>query len=280
MKIAFLGLGAMGHPMAERLVERGFDVRVWNRTPRTVAGAATFETAGACVAGTSVVVTMLANADVVEAVLDDTVLAALGTSSVVVDMSTSGRAGALRTARRVEAHGCRFVDAPVSGTVQPARRGELVGLVGGAPEDIARVQPLLDALCCKVLRAGAVGQGQALKVVVNGIGAHHLVALASMLALGERAGLERDVILDAATSGAFASPSYIGKRAKLLARDWTPEFTLALARKDVALNVELQEECALTLPVLRVIAAEIERGVAGGLGELDLFALEQQYERR
>ena len=70
MKIAFLGLGAMGHPMAERLVERGFDVRVWNRTPRTVAGAATFETAGACVAGTSVVVTMLANADVVEAARD------------------------------------------------------------------------------------------------------------------------------------------------------------------------------------------------------------------
>jgi len=101
-----------------------------------------------------------------------------------------------------------------------------------------------------------------------------------MLALGERAGLARDLMLDAFTTGAFATPSYIGKRDKLLARDYTPEFALALALKDVALNVALQHECGMKLPVLRAILADLERGVHEGLGELDLFALEKHYAGR
>ena len=84
--------------------------------------------------------------------------------------------------------------------------------------------------------------------MLNGIGAHHLVAFTSMLALGERAGLARDVLLDAFTTGAFATPSYVGKRDKLLARDFTPDFALALALKDCALNAALQEELGVEPP--------------------------------
>jgi 3-hydroxyisobutyrate dehydrogenase len=197
---------------------------------------------------------------------------------VIIDMSTIGRAAAVKIGFRVEQNGARFVDAPVSGSVQPAGKGELVALVGGGVRSVERVRPVLEALCRKVIHAGPVGQGQALKVVLNGVGAHHLVGFTSMLALGERAGLARDVLLDAFTTGAFATPSYIGKRNKLLARDYTPEFSLALALKDVALNVALQHECQVALPVLRAIVSDLERGVSNGLGELDLFALEKQYE--
>ncbi len=129
-------------------------------------------------------------------------------------------------------------------------------------------------------RGGGVGQGQALKVLLNGIGAHHFVAFASMLVLGERAGLTREVLVDAFTNGAFASPSYVGKRAKVLAHDFTPEFSLGLALKDAELNVELQDEVGLPLEVLRAIARVLEQAVADGLGEEDLYAVEKWFARK
>ena len=194
-------------------------------------------------------------------------------------MSTIGQGGDRRRPARPETHGTRFVDAPVSGSVRPARSGELVALMGGSLRSIERVRPVLAVLCKKLIHAGGVGQGQALKVVLNGIGAHHFVAFTSMLALGERAGLARDVLLDAFTTGSFATPSYVGKRDKLLARDFTPDFALALALKDCLLNGALQDEVGLHLPVVRAILRDVEGGVAEGLGELNLFALEKHYDK-
>src|SRR5262249_51354279 len=162
--------------------------------------------------------------------------------------------------------GGRFVDAPVSGTVGPATRGELLALVGGGVKDVARAERVLHAMCKRILHAGGIGQGQALKVVLNGLGAHHFVAFTSMLALAERPGLARDIVVEAFTSGAFASPSYVGKRTKVLARDYSPEFSLALTRKDAGLNIELQDEAGLALPVHREIARELDEAIAEGLG--------------
>jgi 3-hydroxyisobutyrate dehydrogenase-like beta-hydroxyacid dehydrogenase len=293
--VGFVGLGAMGKPMANRLVEMGFELHVFNRTAKvakTLDGVKPCATPYECARERDVVVTMMADAASLDAVLfgPTGILKALADKkeraartrvkahrTIVIDMSTIGRAAALRVARHVEEVGGRFVDAPVSGSVKPAGKGELVALVGGSVNAVERARPVLEALCKKVIHAGPIGQGQALKVVLNGVGAHHLIGFTSMLALGERAGLARDVLLDTFTSGAFATPSYIGKRDKLLARDYSPEFALALALKDVALNVQLQHECGVTLPVLRAILADIEKGVEIGLGDLDLFALEKRY---
>lgn len=290
--VAFLGLGAMGRVMAERLVAQGFDVRAYNRTKgpdRALArqGAEAYATPRACAAGADVVVTMLRDAEALAAVLEgpDGVLAAFAAERrkprpLLLDMSTIGRTAAVAISRRVEAHGARFADAPVSGSVGPASRGELVALVGGTLRSVERARPVLSVLCRKIIHAGGVGQGQALKVVLNGLGAHHFVAFTSMLALGERAGLARDILLDAFTSGAFATPSYIGKRDKVLARDYTPDFSLELALKDCELAAELTQEVGMTLPVHRAIVADVSAGVREGLGELDLFALEKHYTRR
>ena len=290
--IAFLGLGAMGRLMAARLVEAGFTVRVYNRSrgperPLAKLVATACATPRECARGADVVITMLSDAEALATVLEgrDGVLAQLAAERrkprpVVVDMSTIGRGAAISAGRRVEEHGARFVDAPVSGSVKPAGSGELVALVGGTVRSVERVRPVLSALCKKVIHAGGIGQGQALKVVLNGVGAHHLVAFTSMLALGEGAGLARDVLLDAFTTGAFATPSYVGKRDKLLARDYAADFALALALKDCALNAALQEEVGLVLPVHRAIVRDVEAGVREGLGDLDLFALEQHYAKR
>lgn len=276
--------------MARRLAAR-FPLALWNRTrARAEALARACEgpavtiaaTPRECVRRAAVVVTCVADGRALEDVLagPDGVLAGIEPDAVVVDMSTVGRAAAREAARAVEARGGRFVDAPVSGSVGPAERGELLALVGGTDDDVARARPVLEALCGRILRAGGVGQGQALKVVLNGVGAHHFVAFASMLALGERAGLARETLVEAFTTGAFASPSYLGKRAKVLARDYAPEFSLALALKDGALNVALQEEVGLTLPVQREIAREVAHAVGDGLGDEDLFAIEKYFGRR
>jgi 3-hydroxyisobutyrate dehydrogenase-like beta-hydroxyacid dehydrogenase len=304
-RVGFVGLGAMGAPMAARLVDEGFRVRVWTRTraaeraePLVGRGATLAASPAACARGADVIVTMLSDAAALASVLEGPqgLLAGLaevasspsgasgasGASggearAVFVDMSTVGRRAALDAAARIEERGALFVDAPVSGSVGPAARGELVALAGGSAGALDRARPVLDALCKKVIHAGPCGAGQALKVVLNGLGAHHLVAFTSMLALGERAGLPRAVLVDAFTTGAFASPSYVGKRAKVLARDFAPEFSLSLTRKDCALNVELQDEVGLRLPVQRAVLEDVAAGIAEGLGDLDLFALERHY---
>ena len=194
-------------------------------------------------------------------------LAGLAPGALVIEMSTAGRAAARRAAKRVARAKGRFVDAPVSGTVGPAERGELVAMAGGSAADVRDAEVVLGAMCRRVRSApGDVGQGQALKVLLNGIGAHHFVAFASMLVLGEQAASCARSSWMRSLSGAPASPSYVGKKAKVLARDFSPEFSLALALKDAHLNIELQDEVGLTLDVLRAIARVLERSVAAGLG--------------
>jgi 3-hydroxyisobutyrate dehydrogenase len=281
--IAFLGLGNMGRPMAARVL-RQFPVTVWNRSPGRsaeleAAGALVARTPRECVQDAKFVILVLSDRAALEQVLEgpDGVLAGIAPGAIAIEMSTAGRASALWAAKRLAEKGARFVDAPVSGTVAPAERGELVAMVGAAPEDLAACEPVLMTMCRRIIHAGAVGQGQALKVTLNGIGAHHFVAFGSMLILGERAGLERQTLIEAFTSGAFASPSYVGKAKKVLAQEYSPEFALALTKKDAALTAELQGEVGLALPVFDAIREEIARAVASGIGEEDLFAIEKYF---
>jgi 3-hydroxyisobutyrate dehydrogenase-like beta-hydroxyacid dehydrogenase len=284
---AFVGLGNMGMPMARRVAAK-MPLTVWNRTRSKAEALASVASRIAssprdAARAAGIVVTCMADGKALQDVLSgaDGLLAGLEPDAIVVDLSTIGRAAAREAARAVEAVGARFVDAPVSGSVGPAERGELLALVGGADADVERVTPVLQTMCRRILRAGGVGQGQALKVVLNGLGSHHFVAFASMLALGERAGLARETLVDAFTSGAFATPSYSSKRDRVLEQRYdAPDFTLALALKDGALNLALQEEVGLALPVQREIAREVAQAVGEGLGDEDLYSMEKYFSRR
>jgi 3-hydroxyisobutyrate dehydrogenase-like beta-hydroxyacid dehydrogenase len=283
---AFVGLGNMGMPMARRVAAK-MPLTVWNRThskaEALVGTAARIASSPRDAARAGVVITCMADGKALQDVLSgpDGLLAGLQPDAILLDLSTIGRAAAREAARAVEGVGARFVDAPVSGSVGPAERGELLALVGGADADVERVTPVLQTMCRRILRAGGVGQGQALKVVLNGVGSHHFVAFASMLALGERAGLARETLVDAFTSGAFSTPSYTSKRERVLASRYDePDFTLALALKDGALNLALQEEVGLVLPVQREIAREVAQAVGEGLGDEDLYSMEKYFSRR
>lgn len=288
--------------MVGRLAALGFDVQTYDREPSDPVseapagpGVRATWTPFECARDRDVVVTFFDDATSLEAALEgpDGALRAFrerkeakrarGTQhrkhrTVLVDVSTIGRAAAVRVGARVDEAGGKMVDAPLAGSTRAAAiAGDVITLVGGSVRAVERARPVLEAIARKVIHAGGVGQGQALKVVLAGVAAHHLIALTSMLALGERAGLARDVLLEGLTSGPFATPSYVGKRDKLLARDYSPEVSLATALREIRLNRDLQDDLAVTLPVLRAILADVERGVAEGLGELDSFALEKQY---
>jgi 3-hydroxyisobutyrate dehydrogenase-like beta-hydroxyacid dehydrogenase len=283
-RIAFIGLGTMGLPMAMNLARAGFSLSVYNRSAGRAEqllelGAEVARSPREAASGSEIVITMLTGSDAVEQVLFGPEGAAVGGQQLFVDMSTTGPAAARRIAGRLSALGARFVDAPVSGSRLPAETAELVVLAGGAEADVAELDPMFQALARKVIHAGPVGMGQTLKVVLNGLGCQHLMAFASMLRLGERAGLDREILVEAFTSGAFSTPAYVAKRSRVLARRYEdPDFVLELVLRDAVLCQELQRELAIPMPSHQAAHAEVERAVSHGLGKGDLFGVERLYD--
>lgn len=272
----------MGAPMAENLARAGCPLVVWNRSPgrRLPGGAELASSPLAAAARADVICTMLTGAEALERVLFGPEGAALGpvAGKLFVDFSTSGPRAARAVAERLRERGARFVDAPVSGTRGPAERGELVVLSGGDAADVAELAPLFAVLARRTLHAGPVGSGQALKVVLNGLGCQHLMAFASMLRLGERAGLSRQVLVEAFTEGAFSTPAYRGKRERVLARRYDdPDFVLELVLRDADLCAQLQAEVGAPMPTHAAARAEVRRAVEAGLGQKDLFGVEELY---
>jgi 3-hydroxyisobutyrate dehydrogenase len=286
LRLAFLGLGTMGLPMALHLVRKGFALRVWNRSaaraaPLREAGAVVASSAREAAADADIVITMLTGGDAVVDVLfgAEGAASAGAAGKLFVDMSTAGPRAARESAARLNALGARFVDAPVSGSRQPAEAAELVVLAGGAVSDLETLAPVFAAIARRVIHAGPVGAGQSLKVVLNGLGCQHLLAFASMLRLGERAGLERAVLVEAFTAGAFATPAYVAKRQRVLERRYgDPDFVLELVLRDAVLCAELQREHGLMLATHGAAHAEVRRAVAAGLGQDDLFGVERLYD--
>jgi 3-hydroxyisobutyrate dehydrogenase-like beta-hydroxyacid dehydrogenase len=284
MNVGFLGLGTMGAAMAANVARAGHALAVWNRTaaravPLASAGARRAETPRACADGADVVVLMLADPAAVDAVCagPDGVLAALAPGALLVDMSTVDPATAHRTDAAARARGARYVDAPVSGTRKPAEDGTLVIMTGGDDADVERARPVLETMG-RVVRCGAIGQGMAMKLVLNGLGAHMLTGFVSLLVLGARHGLPARTMLDVIGQGAFSSPLYAGKGARIVARDFRPDFSLALMLKDQELVLGAARELGVSLPALAAIRDVLAAAVDAGLGADDLSGLVRHFE--
>ena len=281
-RIAFLGLGTMGAPMAANLARAGFPMVLWNRTRERARalGAPIAETPAEAAERSDVVCTMLTGAEALDEVLFGTHGAALTDirGKLFIDFSTAGPRAAQSISPRLAELGAELVDAPVSGTRGPAERGELVILAGGSATSLERARPILSVVGKSIIHAGPVGAGQALKIVLNGLGCQHLMAFASMLRLGERAGLSREVLVKAFTEGAFATRTYVGKRERVLQHRYDdPDFVLELVLRDAELCAELQDDANSIMPTHRVAHDEVRRAVALGLGGKDLFGVEELY---
>ncbi|MFI6848236.1 NAD(P)-dependent oxidoreductase [Kitasatospora sp. NBC_00085] len=224
-KIAFLGLGRMGLPMARRLASAGHPLTVWNRSPAKTEGLDAAATPTEAVAGAGVVITMLADPAAVESVAGQ-FAAELAPGTLWIDMSSIGPDATAALRGRLS-DGVALVDAPVLGSVGPAAAGSLTVLAGGRTEDLDRAQPVLDVLGT-VVRCGGPGAGAALKLVVIGAMVGAVAVVGEALALADSLGLPEELALGALSRGPLAG-------AVARARSEDSDFPVRLAAKDLAL---------------------------------------------
>jgi 3-hydroxyisobutyrate dehydrogenase len=274
--VAVIGVGTMGHGMATSALRAGIPTSVWDRTP---AAAQSLAELGAEVAASvadaarraAIVITMVPDADAVIATAhDEGMLAALAPGSIWVQMSTIGVAGIERVAALVEQErpDITLVDAPVSGSKDPAAHGELTIFASGPDDARARVTPLFDALGHQTLWVGPAGMGTRVKVVNNTWLAFGAEAVDVSVALASRLGLDTQTMIDALAAGPLVSPWQSAKLQRVVNGDFSPQFALRLALKDVRLALDAAGNDGFD--ALRSLADEWQEVVAAGLGDEDL----------
>jgi 3-hydroxyisobutyrate dehydrogenase len=266
MTVAVLGAGGtMGLPMARNIARAGLRVRAWNRSPEKMRpladdGAHLADDARAAVEGADVVITMLADADAVLAVMGDAI-DAMREGVAWLQTSTIGEAGIEACAELAEGHGIRLVDAPVLGTKAPAEQGELI-VLGSGPEGLRDgLAPIFDAIAQRTMWVGETGAGTRLKVVVNSWIVTVAEGGAETIALAEGMGVDPTLLFEALEGGALDLPYLRMKGEAIAARDFDPSFSLRLAAKDAALVQESAGRRNLGLPALAAIRRRLEEGV-------------------
>lgn len=284
--VAFLGIGTMGHAMASTALRAGIPTIVWNRDPQPTQdladlGAEVAETPADAARRAAIVVTMVTDADAVVSIAQDQgMLAALAPGAVWVQMSTIGVAGIERVKDLVEAErpDVVLIDAPVSGSKQPAEQGRLTIFASGADELRARLAPLFDALGQETIWVGPVGAGSRLKLTANAWLALGAEAVNTSVALARRLGLETETVMNALKGSPLESPWQAAKLQRIAQDDYSVQFALSLALKDVHLALEAAGDASFR--ALASLADEWQQVVEDGLGDRDLtvvtWALEQK----
>lgn len=282
-RVAVIGTGIMGGAMAERLLDQGFAVDVWDRTLATAAriaerGATAHPQPTDAVGSAGVVITMLPTALALEDVmLKQNVLDAMRPKTIWAQMGTIGLDGTDRliTLASNQRPDVDFVDAPVSGTRGPARNGQLVILASGPEQARATAQPVFEALGGKVMWLGPAGAGMRMKLILNTWLAFEIEAAAEIREVAERLDVPYQALVDTVRGGATASPLALARLDKMEKGDDTVDFPLEWALKDL----DLTAQAVGTTPVAHAIA-ERWRGLVGqGLGRRDVTAARLGFTR-
>jgi 3-hydroxyisobutyrate dehydrogenase len=263
-KVAFIGLGRMGHGMAGRYLDAGFTVAVWNRNKAKaedlIARGARWASSPADAAdGADAVVTMVADDVASHAVWlgKDGAAATMKAGSLAIECSTVSHQHVLNMARELRERGLVYIDCPVTGLPQAAAAGKLTLLVGAEPADLDRAKPYLAPIGDVVRHFGAVGTGTVFKLINNLMGAVQIASLAEGIAMAEQAGLDMNLVAEALATGAVASPQVIRHSKRMVARDFSgASFTAALRYKDAAYAVKLAESLLADAPLVGQAAVE------------------------
>jgi len=261
LAVAFLGLGAIGRPIARRIAAAGFPLVVWNRTAgRADAfakehGAKAAMTARDAASGADVVVTCLSTSADVESVLDGGLLDGLGANATLLDCTSGDPATSTRMAARLAAKRVAFIDAPVSGGVKGAEEGTLTVMCGGDAADIERVRPVIAAFGKKVVHCGPVGAGDAVKAMNQALLALSIwgtgEALATLAKLGVSPAVALDVI-NASSGRSNASMNLFPER--VLTRAFPRTFRLALMDKDARIAAQIARDEHVPAPLMQLAA--------------------------
>src|SRR6478672_5054299 len=263
MKIAFIGLGDIGEPMASHLAREPFELVVWNRTASKAVAFA--ERHNVVVAATPadavrnawVVITCLPSSAEVEAVLhgEHGILASIRKGAVLIDCTSGDPPTSRSIAAELGGRGVEFIDAPVSGGTTAARSGTLTVMWGGEVTVFERVRPVIEAFGKKIVHAGRVGAGDALKAVNNALLAVHILSAAEGLAVLVKAGVDPKValeVINASSGRSNSSENLIPQR--VLTRAFPRTFRLALLEKDIGIAAVMAEDLGARTPLISLTA--------------------------
>jgi len=260
-RVAFLGLGVMGYPMAGWLSKRGYAVVVYNRTQtvsqrwlRDYAGEAAATVAEA-VAGAEIVFTCLGNDDDVRAVVagETGALAAMSSGSVLVDHTTTSALVARELAEQAAALGLGFIDAPVSGGQQGAENGQLTVMCGGQQDQFDAVKDVIESYAKSLQLMGDVGSGQLCKMVNQICIAGVVQGLAEGLNFAKRAGLDAHQVVEVISKGAAQSWQMENRYQTMLANDYEHGFAVQWMRKDLAFALDEAKANGSDLPLTQLV---------------------------
>lgn len=255
--IGFVGLGHMGSHMVPRLIQAGYQLTVYDRTrekAQAVAGATVAGTPREAAANSTVVISIVTDDAALEEVMSgpDGVLTGTQSGSVIIDMSTVSPRASRHLFQAARTKGVAMIDAAVSGSVPQVEQGNLVIFVGGEQETYERCQPILSILGQSSFYMGTSGMGTTMKLVVNTLLGLGMQALAEAIALGEKAGISQDTLLDVLGQTAVLTPGQKSKLDNVRRGQYPTNFALSLQRKDLGLIINEADEISVPMPTTAV----------------------------
>lgn len=279
-RIAWIGTGHMGLPMARNLLRAGYGLQVYNRTaeraqPLEAEGAVICRTPAEAAEGAELIFLMLTKGDTVKEVLsgEEGVLSHLAEGAYVVNMSTIGPEEAKIFAGLTEEAGGHYVDAPVSGSVGPAETGQLVILAGGTPESIEVCRPFFGKLGKSTLHFGEAGAGSSAKLAINLLLGVTAQAVGETLLFAESSGLDRELVLKMIGESAVSTKLFEGKREMYVKEEFPAAFMVSLVAKDLGLLADEARRKGLRLPLAEAAGDTYAAASGSGKGELDMAAV-------
>lgn len=280
MRVALIGLGTMGAPMARNLLGSGFALTVHNRTrereePLASRGASRAATPAEAAREADIVITVVSDTPDAEEVLlgPAGVIEGARRGTLAVDMSTIAPDATESIGSRLAERSLRFVDAPVSGGSEGAEGGTLTIMVGGETRDVEEARPVLDALGAKVTHVGPLGAGQLTKAVNQVIVGGTYLAVAEGLRLGMRADLDMDRVLEAIGAGACRSWVLEHRAGNMLSDRYPLGFRLALHRKDLRIALDAAGRLGLELPLSMLVGRLEDELLEVGRGDEDVSVI-------
>jgi 3-hydroxyisobutyrate dehydrogenase-like beta-hydroxyacid dehydrogenase len=277
MRVAFLGLGIMGHSMAANLVKAGHEVSVWNRTPgkdKDVEGARTAASPADASQAAEVLWMCVSDTKAVESVLfgPNGADASLTSGMILADSSTISPSATQRFAERLKPRGVDYVDAPMTGSKIAAENGSLIFMVGGDPAPVERLRPLFQAMGKQVFHMGGTGKGQATKLAMNLQIAMIYEGFAEALTLATKLGVDIEKLLPLIQASMVRSGVVDYKAPFILKRDFSPNFPLRLMWKDIHLALDAAKEARVRLPGLEAVEEVYDLAAEEGHRDLDYAA--------
>jgi len=280
MNVAFIGMGTMGAAMALNILKARHPVTVYNRTrerenPVVKAGARSAGSPQEAARDAEIVVVCVSDTPDVEAVVlgADGVIQGAQPGAIVVDMSTISPSATRRMAAQLAEKGIRMLDAPVSGGSEGAQKGTLTIMVGGEADTVAQAMPVLSAMGKSITHVGPIGAGQLTKAINQVIISGVYLAVAEGMALGLKAGLDMEKVVQSIAGGAAGSWVLNYRAANMIKNDYPLGFRVRLHRKDLAIAMEAARELGVFLPATALVE-QIENGlIAQGFGDEDVSAV-------